>query len=414
MNPVMKSNRPVYTVTAINKYIKGLLENDHRLDNVWVTGELSNFKHHHSGHMYFSVKDRNAVLRCVFFRRENTRCHFTPADGMEVILHGSVSVYERGGAYQLYVAGMEPAGLGSLFLAFEQLKSKLEQEGLFQAERKKPLPFLPRTIGLVTSPAGAALQDIKATARRRFPHVRLVLAESLVQGPDAATDIVRALDALNEFPGIELIVLARGGGSLEDLWPFNTETVARAIFRSRLPVITAVGHETDYTIADFVADHRAATPTAAMVAALPDLEEQLQQLSRFEARAVLALQRRLQQEKQVLDYTVTGRFYRRPHQRLACSREELHLLAGRLQRETRRRVLFAGRQLAALDDRLEGSSPLKVMGRGYSFCRDNTGQIVRSVRDLKVGELIRLDFRDGRAQCRTETVEVEEEHELVR
>lgn len=408
---LQKPDRPVYTVTALNRYIKDLIQIDPYLEDVWVAGELSNFKHHHSGHMYFSVKDPTATLRCVFFRRENARCRFKPVDGLEVILHGRVSVYEPGGTYQLYVTEMEPAGLGSLFLAFEQLKMKLEQEGLFRVEQKKPLPFLPRTIGLVTSPTGAALQDILVTIRRRFPHVRLVLAESLVQGAEATADITRALEALNAFPGIEVIILARGGGSLEDLWPFNTEPVARAIHCSRLPVVSAVGHETDYTIADLAADFRAATPTAAVAAVLPDLEEQLQRLSRLETRAGLAMQRRLQQEKQVLDYTVTGRFYRRPHLKLARSREVLRMLAGRLHRETVRRVRLAGQQLSALDDRLEGYSPLKVMNRGYSYCRDETGQIVRSVHNLKVGGLIRLNFKDGRAQCRTE--KVEEEPELV-
>lgn len=295
--------------------------------------------------------------------------------------------------------------MGSLFLAFEQLKKKLEQEGLFSAEHKRKLPFLPRKIGLVTSPTGAALQDILATVQKRFPHVHLVVAESLMQGDDAPEDIVRSLELLNRYPGIELIIVARGGGSIEDLWPFNTEVVARAIHRSRIPVISAVGHETDFTIADFVADYRAATPTAAVAAALPDMEDLIRQLEQCRIRAGLALQRRLQQEKQLLDYTVGSRFYRKPLRLLQNSRERLRVLEGRLRQETVRLLQLKGMKLAALDDKLESYSPLKVMNRGYSYCRDERGRIIRSVKGLKVGDLLRLTFKDGEARCRTEAVE---------
>lgn len=403
--PKMQQKDRVFTVSELNRYVKGLLQGDPRLRDLWVAGEISNFKHHRSGHMYFSIKDGAAALRCVFFRRENARCRFRPADGMEVILHGNLSVYEPDGVYQLYVAEMEPAGMGSLYLAFEQLKEKLAREGLFSAERKRRLPLLPRVIGIVTSPTGAALQDILTTVRRRFPHVRLVVAESLVQGNGAPDDIARALDRLNRCPGVELIIVARGGGSLEDLWPFNTETVARAIYRSRLPVISAVGHETDFTIADFTADYRAATPTAAVAAALPEEAELRQQLAQLRERAGLALRRRLQQEKQLLDYTVTGRFYRRPRLLLERSREQLLRLDGRLRQETVRLLQLKGLRLAALEEKLEGFSPLRVMNRGYSFCRDEEGKIIRSVCDLKVGGMLRLSFKDGRARCRTEAVE---------
>ncbi|HOL17014.1 MAG TPA: exodeoxyribonuclease VII large subunit [Bacillota bacterium] len=399
----MQVNGPVLQVSEINRYVKGLIQGDPRLRDLWVTGEISNFKHHRSGHMYFTVKDSASALRCVFFRRENMRCRFIPANGMEVILHGSLSVYEPDGVYQLYVSEMEPAGMGSLFLAFEQLKAKLEAEGLFRAEAKKKLPFLPRTIGVVTSPTGAALQDILTTVKRRFAHVRLVVAESLVQGAGAPADIVRALEALNRREDVELIIIARGGGSLEDLWPFNDEAVARAIHRSRLPVISAVGHETDFTIADFVADVRAATPTAAVAAALPDLEELLFQLKQWHKRAGMALQRRLQQEKQLLDYTASIRFYQR--QRLQRAQEMLQRLETALHQETVRGLKLKGMKLASLDDRLEAFSPLKVMNRGYCYCRDEAGRIIRSIKEVQVGGALRLTFKDGQARCRTEAVE---------
>ena len=230
---------------------------------------------------------------------------------MELLLYGKVSVYEPGGLYQFYVSEMEPAGMGSLYLAFEQLKKKLEAEGLFREEHKQKLPALPRRIGVITSPTGAALQDILTTVRQRYPYVKIVVAESLMQGDEAPADIARAIDRLNAREEIELIIIARGGGSFEDLAPFNSETVARAIFHSRRPVISAVGHETDFTIADFVADLRAATPTAAAAAALPRYDELLRGVDRLRERSALVMQQRLQREKQLLDYTVTARFYRR-------------------------------------------------------------------------------------------------------
>ncbi|MBS3943105.1 MAG: exodeoxyribonuclease VII large subunit [Dethiobacter sp.] len=400
----MRKSNPVLSVSELNRYVKGLLQGDPRLRNLWVAGEISNFKHHRSGHMYFTVKDSGSSLRCVFFRHENLRCLFNPAEGMEVILHGALSVYEPDGIYQLYVAELEPAGVGSLFLAFEQLKARLEQEGLFKAEWKKKLPDLPRTVGVVTSPTGAALQDILTQVRRRFPNVRLVVAESLVQGTGAPAEITRAMDALNRRGDIDVIILARGGGSLEDLWPFNTEEVARAIRRSRSPVVSAVGHETDFTIADFAADFRAATPTAAVAAVLPDMDDLLCGLDQKKRQACLALQRRLQREKQLLDYTVTSRFYQQPQRRLQRSRETLQRLETALRQETRRRLQIKGLIQAALDEKLEAFSPLKVMNRGYSYCRDEEGRIIRSIKEVKVGGLLMLTFKDGQARCRTEAL----------
>ncbi len=401
----MQNNIQVLKVSEINRYVKGLIQGDPRLRDLWVSGELSNFKHHRSGHMYFTLKDSTSSLRCVFFRRENVRCIFKPTDGMEVILHGNISVYEPDGAYQLYVAEMEPAGMGSLFLAFEQLKRKLEAEGLFRADRKKPIPALPRKVALVTSPTGAALQDMLTTIKKRFPHVHLLVVESLVQGSGAAADIVRALDLLNKRNDIDLIILARGGGSLEDLWPFNEEAVARAIYRSELHVISAVGHETDFTIADFTADLRAPTPTAGAAAAVPEKEEMLLKIKQFRERAAMALQRRLQQEKQKVDHIVSDRFFRLPGRRIKLSTELLEQLEVKLRREIVRVLQYKGMRLTAQIDKLESYSPLKVMNRGYSYCRDEEGNIIRSVKQIRLGRLLQLSFKDGQAVCRTEKVE---------
>lgn len=401
----MQNNINVFRVSEINRYVKGLIQGDIRLRDLWVTGEISNFKHHRSGHMYFTVKDSTSSLRCVYFRRENMRCIFEPADGMEVILHGNISVYEPDGLYQLYVAEMEPAGMGSLFLAFEQLKKKLESEGLFRIEHKKSLPALPRKIGVVTSPTGAALQDILATLKSRFPNIQILVVESLVQGSEAALDIVRALDLLNKREDVDLIILARGGGSLEDLWPFNQESVARAIYDSRLPVISAVGHETDFTIADFVADLRAPTPTAAAAAAVPDIEDLIVKQRQLRERSVLALQRRLQQDKQLIDNIVSERFFRLPGRRIKLAGEMLEQFTAQLRREVRRYLQIRGLELSAHIDKLDSYSPLKVMNRGYSFCRNDQGKIIRSVKDVIIDQLLQLNFKDGRALCRAELIE---------
>ena len=402
---MLENNLPVTKVWEITRYIKGLLNGDPRLQDLWVAGELSNFKHHRSGHMYFTLKDSKASLRCVYFKRENARCPFKPADGMEVFAHGSISLYEPDGVYQLYVRELEPAGMGSLYLAFEQLKKKLEKEGLFRLEHKKAIPGMPGKIGLVTSPTGAALQDILATIKNRYPHVEIFVVESLVQGAGAADDLARALDVLNARNDIDLIIMARGGGSLEDLWPFNEELVARAVFKSRIPVISAIGHETDYTIADFVADLRAPTPTAAAVAAVPDIYEVQKSLKQLHDRAHQAVHRIVLKEKQRLDNIVSDKFFALPARRVKLQGEQLELLQNNLKREIIRLLQYKGMELNARIDRLEGFSPLKVMSRGFCYCRDEEGNIIRSIKEIEEEQLLKLNFRDGSATCRTEKIE---------
>ncbi len=401
----MKNQLPIFTVTEISRYVKSLLQSDPRLRDLWISGEISNFKHHRSGHMYFTVKDSSSALRCVFFRRDNMNCLFEPQDGMEVILQGNLSVYEPAGQYQLYVQEMQPAGMGSLYIAFEQLKQKLEAEGLFKAEYKKKIPKVPRKIGLVTSPSGAALQDIITTIKKRFPHVQLLVVESLVQGPGAAADIVRAIDILNGKEDIDLIILTRGGGSLEDLWPFNDEKVARTIFKSAQPIISAVGHETDFTIADFTADLRAHTPTEAAAAAVPVYHELVAEVVQLKSRSGLALKNRVLQEKQRLDHIVSERFFRRPLERIKNTKSDLVEMETRLKREMIRLLQLKGIRLTALIDKLESYSPLKVMSRGYTFCRDQEGNIIRSVKDISVGQVLQLSLQDGRVDCRAEKIE---------
>lgn len=401
-----KKNR-IIRVSELNRYLKSLITGDPTLQDIWVSGELSNFKHHRSGHMYFTVKDGASSLRCVFFSRDNIRCLFEPADGMEVLLNGNISVYEPDGIYQLYVREMEPAGMGSLYLAYEQLKSKLEEEGLFRSEKKKTLPQMPRKIALLTSPTGAALQDMLTVFRKRFPALELLVVECLVQGTGAARDLVRALEQVNSRSDIDLIIMARGGGSLEDLWPFNDETLARAIDRSAIPIISAVGHETDFTIADFVADLRAPTPTAAAQLAVPVLDDQLQMLIQHRRRVAVALRGRILREKQNLDQVTGERFFQAPLRRIAQQRETLLRSDSALQKNMVSMLRLKGLELASRTEKLESFSPLKVMRRGFSYCRDQDGRIVRSVKDVTVGSRLQLNFTDGRAFCRTEAVEEE-------
>ncbi|MED4602401.1 exodeoxyribonuclease VII large subunit, partial [Paenibacillus validus] len=263
------SGRTIYSIKELNRVIKNKLEADDALQNVWVRGEISNFTHHSSGHMYFTLKDADSRLKSIMFASYNQRLGFIPKEGTKVLACGNISVYERDGAYQFYVTQMQPDGIGSLYLAYEQLKKKLEAEGLFAPERKKPIPAFPRAIGVITSPTGAAVRDIIITLQRRYPSVPVLLYPVLVQGKQAAPSIVRAVEEMNRLNEVDVLIVGRGGGSLEELWAFNEEIVARAIYASVLPVISAVGHETDFTIADFVADLRAATPTAAAELAVP-------------------------------------------------------------------------------------------------------------------------------------------------
>ena len=271
----MKSADPgrVLSVKDLNRYIRMKMEGDSRLSDVWIRGEISNFTHHSSGHMYFTLKDEGSRIRAIMFATHNQRLPFIPKEGSRVIARGNVSVYERDGQYQFYAVQMQPDGIGSLYLAYEQLKSKLEEEGLFAAERKRPLPRYPKTIGVITSPTGAAVRDIMITIRRRYPQARAILYPVLVQGKGAAPSIVKAIRTMNDMAEADVLIVGRGGGSLEELWAFNEEIVARAIYQSDIPVISAVGHETDFTIADFVADLRAATPTAAAELAVPSSAE---------------------------------------------------------------------------------------------------------------------------------------------
>ena len=390
----------VYTVSQLNQYIKTLLERDRELTALYVQGEISNYKAHSSGHHYFSLKDRESTIRCVMFRREAASLRFRPENGMKVMAFGRVSAFPRDGQYQLYCTALTPDGVGDLHVAFEQLKEKLYREGLFDPAHKKPLPPYPRRIALVTSPVGAAVRDMIRILGARWPMAEIFVMPVRVQGAEAAGEISAALQWANCHQVADLIITGRGGGSMEDLWAFNEEIVARAIYHSRIPVISAVGHEPDVTIADFVADQRAATPSNAAELAVPDQNEEGARLAQLRARMVQTMGRRLERAGKELERASRCRALQDPmnyvdDKRMVLDYQRDKLAAGLTAAMGREREGFA--RLAA---KLDALSPLKVLGRGYAIPQKEDGGVVRSVTDVASGDSLRLRMADGEIPCK--------------
>lgn len=400
----------VLTVSQINGYLKSLLDGDPNLNPVYVSGEISNFTdHYRSGHLYFSLKDEKAVLKAVMFASSARRLRFRPSDGMKVLCRGRISLYEASGQYQLYVEDMQPDGLGALNLAYEQLKSRLEKEGLFSPSRKRPIPRYPRRIGVITSPTGAAVRDICQILGRRWPLAEIVFCPVLVQGEGAAPQLVDALARMNRIEGVDTIIIGRGGGSLEELWAFNEEVVARAVAASRIPVISAVGHETDFTICDFVADLRAPTPSAAAELAVPDQAEEklLVESARYTLQS--DMESLLAQCRLELDSLTASRSLRQPLEPIVQKRNELSHLTRRLAAGVSLSVSREKEELSRLTGTLDGLSPLKVLSRGYTLAQTEAGKTIRSVSQIQKGKVFRLRFADGEARCIQ--AEKEEPHE---
>lgn len=396
----------IYSVTEITKQIKSLLENN--LSTVWVRGELSNFTHHTSGHMYFTLKDDLCQIRCVMWEEYNARLFFTPQDGMKVLAQGDVTVYERAGQYQFRVLQLQPVGVGDLQMAFERLKEKLLREGLFDEEHKKPIPLYPQSVGVLSSPSGAAFRDIVHIINRRFPGTHIVLNPVRVQGDGAAGEIARAIDEFNRCGEVDVLIVTRGGGSLEDLWAFNEEVVARAIFRSEIPVISAVGHEVDFTIADFVADLRAPTPSAAAELVVPDGKKLLRDVRTLAARAKESLERRIQSYQERLDALTSSYGLRHPADMIRqCEQRRDELVKGLCIHITH----FIQRQEQAFSlqlGKLEGLGPPAVLKRGYSICRKLPGRtVVREADSLRVEDTIEVTFHRGSIEGVVETVRSE-------
>lgn len=389
----------VFTVGQINRYIKNLLENDFILSSLLVQGEISNFKAHSSGHWYFTLKDAQGAIACVIFRQAAEQIPFQPENGMRVILYGTISLYEKTGQYQLYGEFMEPIGIGALQLAFEQSKEKLAAEGLFDADFKRELPPHIGTIAVITSPIGAAVRDIIQIAKRRDPRVKIAVFPALVQGEAAEADIVRALRLVNRWGKADVIILGRGGGSMEDLWAFNEESVARAIFASEIPVISAVGHETDFTIADFVADLRAPTPSAAAELATQPIAYLLEDIRNLEEQLSRNISLIWEDAGRRLEYLKERPALRQPLTRIRQAQETLAAQERQMQREMRYKLEKENGRLAAAEARLAALSPLSVMKRGYTVLLDAAGKSIPSAQAAEIGQAVQISMKDGILQA---------------
>jgi exodeoxyribonuclease VII large subunit len=390
--------RRVYTVSTLTAEVKAVLEDS--FPAIWVEGEISNFKHHTSGHMYFTLKDAQAQIRGVMFRGHNRLLRFQPTDGLAVLVCGAVTVYERRGEYQITAEFMEPKGVGALQLAFEQLKAKLEAEGLFRDSRKRPLPLLPRKIGIVTSPTGAVIRDILTIITRRFPGLEVLIHPVAVQGAGAAGEIAAALGRLGSRTDLDVLIVARGGGSLEDLWAFNEEIVARAVAASPIPVISAVGHETDVTIADFVADLRAPTPSAAAELVVAQRDELRQRVDELTVRGLSALQRVLAVRRGRVEMLGRHLLLLSPVARLARQADRLQGLRRRLDAWWTLFRTVRGARLARAAATLESLSPLGILGRGYSICFAlPSRRILKATTEVDTGAAVAVRLHQGELEC---------------
>lgn len=396
----------IFTVGQINRYIRNLLENDFILSSLLVKGEISNFKAHSSGHLYFTLKDASGALSCVMFRQDAAGLPFEPENGMQVVVYGHISLYEKTGQYQLYAEFMEPLGIGALQVAFEQLKEKLAAEGLFDGDFKREIPKNPSCIAVITSPTGAAVRDILQIVKRRDPNVKVAIFPTLVQGEQAAADIVRSLKLVNEWGKADVIILGRGGGSMEDLWCFNDENVARAVFASEIPVISAVGHETDFTITDFVADMRAPTPSAAAELATTPLAERREAFHRLELRLERDVSALLTSCRRRLDLLKSRPVMERPLERIYRTMMDVEETQQRLDKEMTNRLMQRAEHWQYLTNRLEAASPLAVMSRGYVMAVTSSGNLLTSAKQAEVGDRVTLHLQDGKIETNIQEKEV--------
>ena len=388
----MKLN-PV-TVSDLNRYIKDKVDNDENLNSVLVKGEISNFKHHYTGHMYFTLKDENSLIKCIMFKSSASTLKFIPKDGMKVIVFGTVSVFERDGVYQIYCKSMQEDGMGDLYLAYEKLKEKLEKEGLFDDINKKKIPFMPKIVGVLTSNTGSVIKDIINVSTRRNPNVYIRLFPVPVQGEGAGEKIAKGIRFMNENKLADVLILARGGGSLEDLWPFNEEIVARAIYESEIPIISAVGHETDFTISDFVADLRAPTPSAAAELAVTDIEDLKYTLKVNENRLRNSLKKKVEVMRLNLEKIMNSRVYKNPYQKINDLYVKIDRNVKSIENSITKKVKESKLKAVEQMTKLDALSPLKTLTRGYSIVQKNE-KVITSVKQLENNDEIDIKLKDG-------------------
>lgn len=386
----------ILTVSQLNFYVKSVLDSDPRLNYVFLCGEISNLTdHYRSGHIYLSLKDNKSVIRAVMFAGNARNLKFKPIEGMKVICRGRVTLYEATGQYQYYIEDMQPDGIGALYQAYEQLKEKLQSKGLFDQSHKKPIPYCPKTIGVITSPTGAAVQDIKNILTRRFPSVNIILCPVLVQGDNAVPQLIDAVNKLNEYDLCDTIIIGRGGGSIEDLWAFNDENLAYAIYNSHIPVISAVGHETDFTICDFVSDLRAPTPSAGAELAVPDRNEILQNLDAQRQYLSSLMDKKLIENNNIVSEMTTKLLSLSPDDKIAKLYNDLDFLSQKYENNSNRIFQNTANKIELLATKLESLNPVSILKRGYSVVTNND-KTVTSVKDVKNGDTLAINVTDGK------------------
>lgn len=400
------------SVSEVNQYIKRILISDPILAHIHVKGEISNYNLHSSGHMYFTLKDKSGKINCVMFKSNCEGLKFIPEEGMDIVCKGQISLYERGGQYQLYVDDIEPMGMGALYIAYQQLKNRLEKEGIFDIKHKKQLPYIPKKIAIITSPTGAVVKDIISIISRRFSGVELYIFPASVQGEAAAPSIVNAINLCNSFPSIDVIIIGRGGGSIEELWAFNEEEVARAIFYSNIPVISAVGHETDFTIADFVADLRAATPSVAAELVVPNMVEIKEYMNSIEKRLLYSISVKIGVLQQKLSSVKNNYFFKYPLNSVYEKQQHIDNLVQKLNRLLRAKKELKEKYLSHMGERLNMLSPLSVFSRGYSIVTNENKEIIKSIEQVEKNQVLNIDLADG--QIKSKTINIKEEKTLVR
>ena len=392
------------TVSELNKYIKNKVDEDEYLNNVYVKGEISNFKHHYTGHMYFTLKDEKSLIKCVMFKSSTSTLKFVPKDGMKVLVFGTLAVYEAGGVYQIYCKAMQEDGIGDLYKQYEELKNKLEKEGLFRSEHKKKIPLMPKTIGVLTSKTGAVIRDIINVSTRRNPNVHIKLYPVPVQGMGAAEKIVEAIKIVNEQKIVDVIILARGGGSIEDLWPFNEEILARAIYESQIPIISAVGHETDFTIADFVADLRAPTPSAAAELAQADIYEIKRKIESYKDRYKQSLKKKIELMRLKYEKIMASRVFTDPLKKINENYLNIDMKMKSMQTAIQNILNENKVKTKNYILKLDALSPLKTLARGYSITEHN-GKILKSIKQVKENDEIGIRLEDGKIFAKTLKIE---------
>ncbi len=389
----MKDN--IYSVSQVNKYIKNLFENDMLLRTISIKGEITNFKAHYTGHLYFTLKDESSSIKCVMFKGNADKVKFDLSDGMSVIITGQITSFERDGAYQLYAREIEPDGMGALYLAYEQLKEKLEKEGLFREEIKKPIPYIPKRVGIITSRTGAVIRDIINVSTRRYKNVNLLIYPSAVQGVDVATTVTKGIKVFNEMKNVDVIIIARGGGSFEDLFGFNDERIARAVYESEIPVVSAVGHETDFTICDFVSDLRAPTPSAAAELVYPSRMEIIEKIKVNNLRLNRAILDNIKNKKEYINRIKAKAIYKRPQELITTGKMILDKYKRQLEYDMHAKIAIDKSKIRNNVAKLESLSPLKTLARGYSIVEDVDGKCITDVNNVEKGQEINVILDKG-------------------